>query len=90
MQMIHFGKNAIGWCKNPELNKHFLRQQVYYLKEKCRFREYIYLNQIYEDLGVTWDPERDNICYLSKNGELWFDIIPAEEENEWIIKIEQI
>ena len=60
------------------------------VKEELEDRRYIYLNKVYETIGVPWIPgERKNICYLAEFGELHMDIEPADEEYCYLIKVYQ-
>lgn len=52
---------------DAEANLLFLRYQERYLTDLLRARGYIYLNRIYEALGVKWNPEWRNLCMLWEN-----------------------
>lgn len=41
-----------GWTKNPEQNKWWLLQQQNYANEKLRAHGYLFLNDVYEALGI--------------------------------------
>lgn len=43
-------------------NHMFIRQQETFLNDMLKVRGYIYMNTIYEMLGVKWDIEWDNLC----------------------------
>ncbi len=47
-----FNETCIAWTKYPEQNKHFLLLQQSYANEKLRARGYIFLNEIYDMLGI--------------------------------------
>lgn len=69
-----FAEGCTGWTKNAELNHLFLRQQQNYANEKLKSKGYLYLNEVYEMLGIPaskaghvvgWiydetDPDNDN------------------------------
>lgn len=55
-------------------NLHFVRSKQIYLNELLRARGYVYMNQIYETLGLRWDPERENRCYIYKRGDRIIDL----------------
>ena len=40
-----------------------------YLNDRLKYNGYLYLNQVYEQLGLRWDPARDNQCYIYENGD---------------------
>lgn len=85
METLHFDKNAAGWTKYYETNKHFLNMQVMYLKEVLAYQDYLYLNRIYETFGIAWDPDRENTCYRTGDN-LNIDIWPAEG-SDFVIKV---
>ena len=46
-----------------------------YLNDLLEHRGYVYLNQIYEELHLPWDPKKENRCYNRENGDrIEFDI----------------
>ena len=47
-----FNDRCLGWNKDPEYNKHFLLSQQNYANELLKARGYIFLNQIYDLLGL--------------------------------------
>ncbi len=69
-----FAEGCNGWTKNPELNMFFLRQQMNHANEILQSKGYLYLNEVYEMLGIPktkeghvvgWvydenDPDNDN------------------------------
>lgn len=54
--------------KDGNKNKYFLQIKQEYVNDILRVRGYIYLNQIYEQLGLCWDPTRTNECILYEKG----------------------
>ena len=64
---------AFNWRTSPYADTHdtqannvFIRQQEIYLNDLLKTRGYIYLNTIYETLGIKWDPDRNNVCFRYK------------------------
>lgn len=69
-----FAEGCKGWTKDPELNMFFLRQQMNHANEMLQSKGYLYLNEVYEMLGIPktkeghvvgWvyddtDPDNDN------------------------------
>lgn len=51
-----------------DYNRMFIAQQELYFNDLLKIRGYIYLNTIYEALGVKWDPDWENCCLLYKPG----------------------
>lgn len=47
-----FDERCAGWEKDAELNLMFLRRQQDYANEKLRARGYLFLNEVYEMLGI--------------------------------------
>lgn len=48
-----FDESCAGWTKNSETNKLFLIQQQKYFNEKLRARGYLFLNEVYDGLGMA-------------------------------------
>lgn len=61
---VVFDKNAATWSKEKSWNTYYLTNTQNYIKDQLRYRGYIYLNQIYEHLGLHWDISNDNPCIL--------------------------
>ena len=47
-----FDEWCTGWQKDAELNLYFLRQQQNYANELLRAKGYVFLNQVYDMLGI--------------------------------------
>ena len=45
-----------------EFNQIFIQQQENYFNDVLKVRGYVYLNTIYEMLGIKWDPDWYNPC----------------------------
>ena len=82
---VTFDERSSAWCDDMELNRWFLFQQMSYLKDRCTEKGYLYHNEIYEALGVKWDPKGDNPCYLT-DSEFEFSI-KQTGENQFTITI---
>lgn len=66
-----FDEQSAAWTKNPECNKMFLLQQQNFANEKLRARGYLFLNEVYDMLGlprtragqlVGWCYDEHNPC----------------------------
>jgi hypothetical protein len=68
ISMVTFDKEVREWCDNREYNIMFLRYNENYINDLIRARGYVYLNQIYELLGIKWDPKCENICIEWRDG----------------------
>ena len=47
-----FDDGCNGWCKDAEMNLMFLRRQQDYANEKLKRQGYLFLNDVYEMLGI--------------------------------------
>ena len=47
-----FDDGCTGWSKDPEFNLMFLKQQQNYANEKLKSRGYLFLNEVYDMLGI--------------------------------------
>ena len=47
-----FDQTCDAWTKNPELNLMFLKRQEDYLTDKLRLRGHLFLNEVYDALGM--------------------------------------
>lgn len=52
-----FQEGCTGWTKNAELNMMFLRQQQTFANQKLKSKGYLYLNEVYEMLGIPASKE---------------------------------
>ena len=86
MKTIVFDETCAGWTKYPDLNATYLGLQKDFLNEKLIAKRYMYLSEIYETLGVAWNPEDKNICYLAEFGPIDVEFEPTGEGN-YLIKI---
>lgn len=74
MKTIIFDEKSSAYRKGSPTNLWFLDMQTDYLKDKCFCRGYLYLNEVYEALGITWDPDEKNVCYREGEGGINFKI----------------
>ena len=49
---VFFDEASAAWTKIPECNKMFLLQQQNFANDKLRARGYLFLNEVYEMLGL--------------------------------------
>lgn len=59
---IYFDKNSIYWNNDNKMNEYFLNSQTDYIRDLIKNRGYIYLNRIYEILGIKWESKYENRC----------------------------
>lgn len=62
MATVRFDKNSPMWTEDAGYNIQYLLNIEKYINEIIRHRGYIYLNQIYDLLGVDWNSENVNRC----------------------------
>ena len=63
--VIHFNRETSIYFESKEdENRMFLRYTELCMNDYLVNRGYVYLNQIYDNLGVRWDPQRDNPCCI--------------------------
>ena len=70
METIAFDEYCASWTPNGEYNRFYLNTQCQHFQELFMNRGYLYLNYIYESLGVKWNPDWENTCYRIENGPL--------------------
>ena len=91
---VRFDKNSPMWVEDARCNGLRLFCVEKYINEIIRRRGYIYLNKIYDLLGVAWNSENINRCIkcdsvdrlafvtfeLFETGENAFDIVITSYE----------
>ena len=68
-----FDESSYKWDKDMDLNHYTLIQTFRRFTSSIECREYIYLNQVYEGIGMNWNPDYDNVCFRKENGPVKFD-----------------
>ena len=86
--IIIFDEKSYKWDKDPDFNRVCLKQGFRHLGDICRTYGYLYLNRVYEHLGLDWNPDDENICFRKANGPIEFDY-ELTEENTYKITITQ-
>lgn len=71
-KIVIFDENSLFWNKNMDYNQCFLMTRCEYFKDYLKYHGYIYLNRVYEDLGMEWNPDNENICFRKENGPVKF------------------
>ena len=44
-------------------NYYYIKSTKDFIMSKYKYRGYIYLNQIYENLSIKWDPSNENLLF---------------------------
>lgn len=61
--------------KDDLMNYYYLKHECDFMMKMYELRGYIYLNRIYENLGIKWDPSNENILFrYSGNDKIKFEI----------------
>lgn len=83
-----FNKDNWHWTKGQKFNMAFLECQRNYIADKFKHRGYMYMNEIYETLGLEWHPEYCNPVF-TKDGHAKFSIefVPIEGTSDVRIEI---
>jgi hypothetical protein len=88
---IIFDKDHSAYAtKNREFNVAYIWQVQNHMNERLRYKGYVYLNTIYEDLGIEWCPLWENTCYIYDDEDprlLTFDINVFEVDKPLSITI---
>lgn len=80
METIIFDETNPAYnVKSQPFNRWFLNMQTDYLKDKCFYREHLYLNEVCDALGIARVPEEENVCYRENEGGINFEIEPRED-----------
>lgn len=82
---IYFDKKCVYWNIDNRLNEQFINHQMDYIRDLVKYRGYIYLNQIYEILGVKWEPRYENHCIENA----YFTVVIGldDKQSRWVIDI---
>ena len=86
---IIFDRNSIHWESNKWYNYEFIKHVEHLLTGELLIRGYLYLNEIYQMLGIEWNPDNENLCLRRDNkyrSDL-FDVFPINGGNDFLINI---
>lgn len=86
MKTIIFDETSSAYRKGSPTNLWFLGMQTEYLKDKCFYRGQLYLNEVYDALGVARVPDEENVCYRESEGGVNFKIKPRENDT-YLVRI---
>ena len=81
-----FNEGCAPWTNDPELNKMFLRQQEKYATELLKKRGYLFLNEVYDMLGLPRSKAGQIVGWLYDEnnpvGDNYVDFNLYSEQNE--------
>lgn len=71
---VTFGPESTNWASNPEYNRIFIKTQENYMNDLLRHRGHLFLNEVYDSLGVprtregavlgwVWEDNSSRIVY---------------------------
>ena len=66
MIITNFGDSTEYMKGDEGYNVAFIRAAERLLNDEARARGYLYLNQIYEALGIPWNPANENKLFVAK------------------------
>ena len=76
MRRIIFDDKAVGWGLEDALNRLYIKDRIAHLENMCCWRGYLYLNEVYETLGISWNPDDENVCFKYPiRDRIWFEPI---------------
>ena len=70
---VIFDESSWQWEKGMDFKRYILIQAFRFFTKSIECRGYIYLNQVYEHIGMKWNPDYENICFRKENGPVKFD-----------------
>ena len=68
-----FDEYCAGWTKDPEYNLMFLRMQQNWANDTLRTRGYLFLNEVYEQLGLPKTKDGQIVGWVYKNEDKYAD-----------------
>ena len=77
-----FEESNMNWQKDAEMNRIFLECQQTYANHKLRARGYLFLNEVYEALGMEWSKPGQVVGWVTNgDGDGYVDFGMYEETN---------
>lgn len=68
-----FDEYCAGWTKDPAYNLMFLRQQQNYANDKLKAQGYLFLNDVYEMLGIPKNSVGQVVGWVYDESQKWSD-----------------
>lgn len=89
MKIIKFDDSSMYWSKHAQITGFFLEDAVERIRDLTCYRGYIYLNQIYEILGMDWDTRMPNPVFPSKRlKELDVRLAHIDGSTRWYVYVD--
>lgn len=64
---VQFNKECTGWTDNPHYNRLFLRQQERYFNCKLKAQGHLFLNEVFDGLGIERRPSGQLLGWFCKD-----------------------
>lgn len=87
MKTIIFDEKSTCWFEDAVLNEAFLKTQKNYIIDLYMIRGYVYLNDVYERLGIYWDPNNENVVWIHNGPEFLRFKYELTGDNTFTIKV---
>lgn len=55
----------------PDIIEYFLKHVRRKFTDIRKAVGYVYLNDIYEHLGIKWNPDNENLCFKNRESDRW-------------------
>ena len=91
MKTIIFSKDT-SWkydSSDQDCNFYFLKEALRTLEISFEVYGYLYLNRVYERLGINWNPNDENVVFKKEDGPIRLEFDRNEEANGYIVTIVQ-
>lgn len=87
MKTIIFDEKSPAYIASRQsMNQRFLEIQTDFLKDRCFYREHLYLNEVCDALGIARVPDEENVCYRENEGGISFELEP-KEDGTYLIRV---
>ena len=84
---ILFEKSSALWEDDETFNRILLKSNELYLNNLLKYRGYLYMNQIYEHLGIAWDANCRNSCIKYDKNKFLALKLDSKRNNEFLVTI---
>ena len=64
MNIIVFDERSHLFAKDDRVDEFYLEYTREYMRNTYQLRGYVYLNEIYDHLGVAWNPHDTNTVFI--------------------------
>lgn len=88
----NYDERSINWSSDPQINALFLRQVKNFLNDKLRARGFLFLNDVFNELGMPLTPDGQLLGWLwsssdsQKGVTLWHGHFPEEKDGAILLE----